>query len=87
MEGEYVAAPFDPTGSGPFGRETLGDWEGAGRALARAQLLRLHHNLGGYGGKWVDSVTGRAYRRFRMRVLDSPTGWYDLHARLGQAPE
>ena len=87
FEGVYVDAPFDPAGSGPFGRETPGQWEGVRRAFARAQLLRLQHNFGGNGGKWVDSLPGRAYRRFRMRVLDSPTGWYDLHARLGQAPE
>lgn len=85
-EGSFVDAPFDPDGSGPFGRETPGRWESLPRALAHAQLLRFQHNLSGYGGRWEHSLPGRAYRRLRSRLV-GPAAWYDLHARLGAADD
>jgi FkbM family methyltransferase len=87
LEGAYVDAPFDPDGSGPFGRETPGPWLGLPAALAHAQLLRLAHNVGGYGGQWEYSLPGRAYRRLRAQFKRSPPGWYDIHARLGGVPD
>lgn len=83
LEGAYVDHRFEGHSSGPFGRETPGRWLTARQALAWAEVLRTRHNLTGYGGKWSDSRPGWAYTRARMKLVGRPSGWYDLHARLG----
>jgi hypothetical protein len=50
-EGSYVPARFSADSSGPFGEETPGAWSDIGRLLPRAELIRLHHNLAGFGGR------------------------------------
>jgi FkbM family methyltransferase len=80
-EGEYVDFDFDGDSSGPFGEESPGKWKSIRQALLLGQMLRLHQDVGGFGGRWSGTVPGRAYRRVRRR-LNRPVGWYDLHARL-----
>ena len=82
-EGAYVDFRFEGHSSGPFGRETPGRWLTAREALARAEALRIRHNLTGYVGKWSDSRPGWAYTTARMKLVGRPNGWYDLHAGLG----
>jgi FkbM family methyltransferase len=82
-EGQYVDARFTGHSSGPFGRETPGRWLSAQQALAQAELLRLKHNIGGYGGRWRATRAGSAYASARNLLLRRENSWYDLHARLG----
>lgn len=81
-EGRYVDVGFDGHTSGPFGRETPGRWLAAEPALAWAHMLRLKHDLGGYGGKWRTTGAGTAYAAARTLLLRREHSWYDLHARL-----
>jgi FkbM family methyltransferase len=78
-EGRYAEVTFTSDGSGPFGEESVGRWLPMPAALAQAQLLRVQHNLGGYGGRWRGTAIGRQYVR---RVRRGGHSWYDLHARL-----
>jgi len=81
-EGAYVAVTVKGHTSGPFGRETPGRWLTVHQALVRAELLRLRHNLTGYGGRWSDTRIGWMYATARQKVTGSQPPWYDLHARL-----
>lgn len=63
----------------PF--ETEQGWQTGPRSLAVAQLLRLHHNFGGFGGRWSGTRPARAYNR-ASRALGRPAPWYDLQAAL-----
>jgi hypothetical protein len=81
-EGSYVPARFSADSSGPFGEETPGAWSDIGRLLPRAELIRLHHNLAGFGGRWADSRAGRLYQAARLHLMKRPPAWYDLHASL-----
>jgi FkbM family methyltransferase len=83
LEGRYANSTFAGASSGPFGRETPGRWLTAQQALSWAQVLRLKHNIGGYGGKWSRSTAGVACRAARKALLRGGQSWYDLHARLG----
>ena len=83
LEGAYVDAHFTGHASGPFGRETPGPWLTARQALVRAEVLRLKHNIGGYGGKWSGTRAGSAYATTRKALLHRDHSWYDLHAQLG----
>jgi FkbM family methyltransferase len=79
-------AGFAIGGSGPFGEETPGRWLTTGEALRRARRLHMHHQLGGFGGRWATRLPGRIYHAGRHRLLRRPpVGWYDLHARLEPA--
>jgi FkbM family methyltransferase len=84
LEGNYVDATFTMDVSGPFGEETPGPWLTVDKALSRARIIRLDHNMGGLGGKYRRTLPSRAYGKFRQAVLRRPTGWYDLHARYGE---
>ncbi len=79
-EGHYVDQRFTSDGSGPFGEELASRWLSLPAAIARAQVLRMQHNLGGYGGRWRGTRIGHHYVRWVQRGAHS---WYDLHARLG----
>jgi hypothetical protein len=83
LEGRFVDHTFTVDVSGAFGAESPGPWQSVAAALARAQVIRLDHNVGGYGGKYRHLLPSRAYGKFRQAVLHNPTGWYDLHARHG----
>ena len=85
-EGRYVDARFAGHSSGPFGRESPGRWLTVQQALAMAQLLRLKHNIGGYGGRWRGTRAGCAYTTARHLLARRDASWYDLHARLGDPP-
>lgn len=54
-------------------------WTSAWKALPRAQALRAHQNLAGFGGRWTQATVGKVYQRARR--LGNPS-WFDLHAAL-----
>lgn len=90
-EGNYVDAPLTEMHSGYFGAEMPERWSSIGRTLMRAQAIRLHYRLAGYGGRWANSPLARPYQwlskvAWHLRHRSSRGGWsawYDLHARLG----
>lgn len=90
-EGRYVGTPLTFTQSGYFGEEMPERWRPIGRTLLRAQAIRIHHNLCGYGGAWTDKPLTRPYAwlanlAWHARHPSSRSsyqGWWDLHARLG----
>jgi FkbM family methyltransferase len=53
-------------------------WSSISRTITTAQGLRINHNLVGFGGRWVNSRLGQAYRMFYRQ--EPP--WWDLHAAL-----
>jgi hypothetical protein len=81
----WVDPRFTRLSSGPFGEKTPGPWAPIGRTLARSASLRLQYDIGGYAGRWGETLPGRAFRKLRNDVLHRPLGWYDLHARLERA--
>jgi hypothetical protein len=83
LEGSYVDERFTGESSGPFGRELPGGWLTIRRAWAEASVLRLKHNVGGYGGRWRETPPGFAYAVMRRLLLRRPPSWYDLHAQFG----
>ena len=83
LEGAYADTSFSGHSSGPFGRETPGKWLTARQALLWAEMLRVRHNFGGYGGRWTDTRVGCAYASVRNAITGNERPWYDLHARLG----
>ncbi len=76
-------AAFPVDSSGPFGEETRGHWAPIGPALARAAVVRVSFDVGGFGGRWGRTLLGRAYAGIRRHVFRRPLSWYDLHAKLG----
>jgi FkbM family methyltransferase len=58
-----------------------GAWLSVKRALALSQLLRLLHNLGGFGGRWPYTIPGRSFNRARA-AAGRRAPWYDLQAAL-----
>ena len=89
-EGRYVDTPLTEMHSGYFGEEMPERWSSIGRALLRAQVIRLHYRLAGYGGEWANTRLTRPYQwasnvAWHARHLSIRGGWsawYDLHARL-----
>jgi FkbM family methyltransferase len=71
---EVNTVPHDAVWEGP-------SWRSAWATLARAHLLRAHHNLAGFGGRYARMPPSRAYNYLRGQ-LKRPVGWYDLHAAL-----
>jgi len=83
LEGWHFAQPTPgAASSGPFGRETPGKWEPVERTIVRGWALRIQHEFGARYGRWANLPPGLLYRGLRSRVLRSPTGFFDLHARL-----
>jgi FkbM family methyltransferase len=79
-EGVFVDARFDSHSSGPFGEETPRSWQEIEQALEeyRDVLARYRRDrvaAGRFGARirWL-------YRRL---MHTEPTGWHDLHARIG----
>ncbi len=84
LEGRHFAEPARSVdASGPFGAETPGRWLTIRQARIKGCALRIQHELGARGGRWANLPPGMLYRGVRSRVLKRPTGFYDLHARLG----
>lgn len=86
LEGKYVESAFTEDSSGPFGEESPGDWHTIAPTLRRAEILRLHHELSGWGGRWQQTLPSKVYRRLR-RELRRPVPRYDLHARRDPVSE
>jgi len=80
-EGNRAGTEFTTNHTGLFGEELPVAWETASRAFLRAQVLRLRHNVAGYGGRWTSTPPSELYARLRSR-LGGHHSWYDLHARL-----
>jgi FkbM family methyltransferase len=84
LEGWHFAQPVSSVdASGPFGKETPGRWEPIERTILRGWALRIQNELGAGHGRWANLPPGLIYRGVRSRVLKRPTGFFDLHARLG----
>lgn len=79
-EGDYVDARFTIHSSGPFGEETPGSWRDIGQIQKRAELLRLRHQLLGFGGRYGDTLPSKIYRATANRL--GHDYWFDLHARV-----
>lgn len=88
-EGRYADMPLTFQQSGYFGDEMPERWTSIAPTLLRAQSIRVHHNLSGYGGAWTGNPVARPYGwlAFMAWHLRHPTsraghrGWWDLHAR------
>lgn len=80
-EGSYTGMTFTTNHTGLFGDELSDRYETMAAALVRAQVLRLRHELVGYGGRWTYTRPSRVYRQLRHR-LGGQHSWYDLHAAL-----
>lgn len=79
----YPGYTFTTYSSGPFGEEAEGRWLGIGAAQRQAELLRVRHQLTGFGGRWDHTRPSKLYRRVARR-LGRPYPWFDLHAKLGE---
>lgn len=79
-EGDYVDAHFTVDSSGPFGEETPGPWRDIGQIRKRAEILRLRHQLVGFGGRYGDTLPSKVYRVAANRL--GHDYWFDLHAKL-----
>lgn len=79
-EGDYVDVRFTVHSSGPFGEETPGAWSDIGQVQKRAEILRLRHQLLGFGGRFGDTLPSRVYRIAANRL--GHDYWFDLHAKL-----
>jgi len=80
-EGKYVDHLFDIHGSGPFGEESPGRWMGIGETLRRYKRVLLEARYFGANGPLFNTPLQRAYERLK----GAPAGWYDFHAKLGDA--
>lgn len=71
---------FTTYSSGPFGEETPGPWRSIGAIQKQAELLRVRHELTGFGGRYDHTRPSKLYRRV-VRKLGRPYPWFDLHAK------
>lgn len=86
-EGLFVDQRFDGHMSGPFGEEAPGRWRDVEATLLRYRhILSEQRRFGARGAFQRPGLRGlgRAWRRLRG---SGPVGWYDIHARLGEAGE
>ena len=60
-EGHFVDTLLTLKHRGYFGDEMPGRWASIGPPLLRAEALRIHHNLAGYGGAWTHNPLTRPY--------------------------
>ena len=80
---QHAGFQFTEYSSGPFGEDTPGPWRGIGAIQKQAELLRVKHELTGFGGRWDHTRPSKLYRRV-ARKLGRPYPWFDLHAKLGE---
>jgi FkbM family methyltransferase len=87
-EGHFVEATFDSHSSGLFGAEVPGPWLSIEQAMSRMRWIvreqRLFGNEGVFGRQVVGNARriGNLYRGIRHKLLRTPIGWYDIHAKL-----
>ncbi|HKA16218.1 MAG TPA: FkbM family methyltransferase [Myxococcota bacterium] len=85
LEGDYVDAAFDGTTSGPFGEEAPGAWLDVEQTLARYRSVLREQALFGAQGRFYGTRLARLHAWYRRIAGKEPVGWYDIHARLGDA--
>ena len=79
LEGRYVEPSFSGYSSGPFGRETPGEWLTIEAALTTARKIVDEQSLHGGTGSEYHTEASKHYRAYRSLIGD-PIAWYDIHA-------
>ena len=81
LEGKYVDYHFDWTCSGPFGEEATGEWMSVEDTLTMYKRIIREQKYFGATGKLYKTIFHKIFEFFK----GEPAGWYDFHAKLGEA--
>lgn len=84
LEGTYVEHRFQRHSSGPFGEETLGNWQPIEPIIKKYQKILRHQARWTIQSKYYNPYIASLHQAIRRLFSLEVISWFDIHAKFPQ---